>query len=122
MVRRPPRTTLTDTLFPYTTLFRSGGHLGELGIAESARGEGGRADAQARGHHRRARVVGHRVAVDRDVDLVQQILGLLAVDDRVAQVYEHEVHVGPARAHRDAGAGHAGLRDPKSVGWGKRVS
>src|SRR3546814_18905186 len=23
MVRRPPRSTLTDTLFPYTTLFRS---------------------------------------------------------------------------------------------------
>src|SRR3546814_9788758 len=23
MIRRPPRTTLTDTLFPYTTLFRS---------------------------------------------------------------------------------------------------
>src|SRR3546814_7354409 len=28
MLRRPPRSTLTDTLFPYTTLFRScaGGH------------------------------------------------------------------------------------------------
>src|SRR3546814_2708364 len=25
MVRRPPRSTLTDTLFPYTTLFRSPG-------------------------------------------------------------------------------------------------
>src|SRR3546814_6757029 len=28
MIRRPPRSTRTDTLFPYTTLFRSG-----LGIA-----------------------------------------------------------------------------------------
>src|SRR3546814_10076843 len=28
MIRRPPRSTRTDTLFPYTTLFRSaGGHL-----------------------------------------------------------------------------------------------
>src|SRR3546814_1214017 len=27
MIRRPPRSTVTDTLFPYTTLFRSG--LGE---------------------------------------------------------------------------------------------
>src|SRR3546814_2735108 len=26
MIRRPPRSTRTDTLFPYTTLFRSGGH------------------------------------------------------------------------------------------------
>src|SRR3546814_16627964 len=26
MIRRPPRSTRTDTLFPYTTLFRSEGH------------------------------------------------------------------------------------------------
>src|SRR3546814_20354798 len=26
MIRRPPRSTRTDTLFPYTTLFRSGGY------------------------------------------------------------------------------------------------
>src|SRR3546814_270641 len=26
MIRRPPRSTRTDTLFPYTTLFRSGTH------------------------------------------------------------------------------------------------
>src|SRR3546814_13848470 len=29
MIRRPPRSTRTDTLFPYTTLFRSG--RGEVG-------------------------------------------------------------------------------------------
>src|SRR3546814_1310876 len=28
MIRRPPRSTRTDTLFPYTTLFRSGVSLG----------------------------------------------------------------------------------------------
>src|SRR3546814_4592265 len=28
MIRRPPRSTRTDTLFPYTTLFRSGQALG----------------------------------------------------------------------------------------------
>src|SRR3546814_7599510 len=27
MIRRPPRSTRTDTLFPYTTLFRSAGRL-----------------------------------------------------------------------------------------------
>src|SRR3546814_19362939 len=27
MIRRPPRSTRTDTLFPYTTLFRSSGRL-----------------------------------------------------------------------------------------------
>src|SRR3546814_6594576 len=29
MIRRPPRSTRTDTLFPYTTLFRSGYVCGE---------------------------------------------------------------------------------------------
>src|SRR3546814_15677921 len=31
MIRRPPRSTRTDTLFPYTTLFRSGFVYGPLG-------------------------------------------------------------------------------------------
>src|SRR3546814_17788635 len=30
MIRRPPRSTRTDTLFPYTTLFRSGMPAGRL--------------------------------------------------------------------------------------------
>src|SRR3546814_3965733 len=30
MIRRPPRSTRTDTLFPYTTLFRSNGLLSLL--------------------------------------------------------------------------------------------
>src|SRR3546814_14823197 len=29
MIRRPPRSTRTDTLFPYTTLFRSGYRVGK---------------------------------------------------------------------------------------------
>src|SRR3546814_5316670 len=33
MIRRPPRSTRTDTLFPYTTLFRSRHRLQELGLA-----------------------------------------------------------------------------------------
>src|SRR3546814_7573639 len=40
MIRRPPRSTRTDTLFPYTTLFRS---LRPPGSAPSAAG-GGEAD------------------------------------------------------------------------------
>src|SRR3546814_13242195 len=31
MIRRPPRSTRTDTLFPYTTLFRSRRRLGRVG-------------------------------------------------------------------------------------------
>src|SRR3546814_2948300 len=38
MIRRPPRSTRTDTLFPYTTLFRSrGGALGEEDVAQGLR-------------------------------------------------------------------------------------
>src|SRR3546814_3414353 len=33
MIRRPPRSTRTDTLFPYTTLFRSRRHGGRRGQA-----------------------------------------------------------------------------------------
>src|SRR3546814_5736543 len=43
MIRRPPRSTRTDTLFPYTTLFRS--HLADDARDLEARAEGqGRLD------------------------------------------------------------------------------
>src|SRR3546814_7691950 len=42
MIRRPPRSTLTDTLFPYTTLFRSDGHvIHRVGTAKERHGAGG---------------------------------------------------------------------------------
>src|SRR3546814_5346553 len=37
MIRRPPRSTRTDTLFPYTTLFRSVGHGADCDQIEQAR-------------------------------------------------------------------------------------
>src|SRR3546814_3292258 len=37
MIRRPPRSTRTDTLFPYTTLFRSARHAGCRRSGEPAR-------------------------------------------------------------------------------------
>ena len=45
-------------------------------------------------------------------DLVQEVLGLLAVELAVAQVDEHEVHVGAAREHADAGGRDIRLREP----------
>src|SRR3546814_20719261 len=59
MIRLPPRSTLTDTLFPYTTLFRSrtpGRALRRTGAGGAGRlllGVGGRA-----GRHRRGAVAG----------------------------------------------------------------
>src|SRR3546814_5668730 len=41
MLRRPPRSTRTDTLFPYTTLFRSGGRWVEPNDAKPADGRNG---------------------------------------------------------------------------------
>src|SRR3546814_5665904 len=38
MIRRPPRSTRTDTLFPYTTLFRSLQHRADLVVGQSRMG------------------------------------------------------------------------------------
>src|SRR3546814_16024025 len=56
MIRRPPRSTRTDTLFPYTTLFRSGEHRGRGDAALAQQGheqdeggeEGGAVEAAQR--------------------------------------------------------------------------
>src|SRR3546814_8477079 len=58
MIRRPPRSTRTDTLFPYTTLFRSSG-------SELFDKKGGRAAFR---RHRGSRKVGH-VGVSRAATL-----------------------------------------------------
>src|SRR3546814_15624261 len=52
MIRRPPRSTRTDTLFPYTTLFRSGGSLDRGGIGDVERLDIARADRVASGGER----------------------------------------------------------------------
>src|SRR3546814_2657438 len=57
MIRRPPRSTRTDTLFPYTTLFRSGGcerhgpgHRGGGGDRQSGARHRGRAPDRSEEH------------------------------------------------------------------------
>src|SRR3546814_21038187 len=51
MIRRPPRSTRTDTLFPYTTLFR---YVGEQGGGERLKRK---ADAELLHHVRLAAIV-----------------------------------------------------------------
>src|SRR3546814_3378434 len=58
MIRRPPRSTRTDTLFPYTTLFRSQGRRCVAPAGGVA--QGARADDRRRG--RRGRFARHRPA------------------------------------------------------------
>src|SRR3546814_14897044 len=50
MIRRPPRSTRTDTLFPYTTLFRSPRHILRIdaGIAQREIGAEGLGDDRDR--------------------------------------------------------------------------
>src|SRR3546814_8314088 len=55
MIRRPPRSTRTDTLFPYTTLFRSRGPWGSVKVGHlvsviSFSRSHGRARAGSNGH------------------------------------------------------------------------
>src|SRR3546814_10809911 len=56
MIRRPPRSTRTDTLFPYTTLFRSGGAGARRDAArQGARGRHQPAPGGTRAHWHLAR-------------------------------------------------------------------
>src|SRR3546814_3344197 len=54
MIRRPPRSTRTDTLFPYTTLFRSKGDGHGQGIADGDDRHGPASSARAADRHREA--------------------------------------------------------------------
>src|SRR3546814_1968817 len=78
MIRRPPISTRTDTLFPYTTLFRSIGARGVLVM------------------HQLARVLFHMNALDADplggavgVLFVQRYLNRALADQRMIRSGEH---------------------------------
>src|SRR3546814_15256108 len=89
MIRRPPRSTRTDTLFPYTTLFRSRrdllGHPGRRrtrgrcqGIAEYA-GRGGENEGADAGIHRFFEQVQRAgdIGVDEILPAVGRDMGLM---------------------------------------------
>src|SRR3546814_7917810 len=86
MIRRPPRSTLTDTLFPYTTLFRPPG--------VAARQVGGGAE-----HQREAESPEHRTG-DAEVD---EVLG--GDVDRVARPHEPGFERAESDLHREDQAG-----------------
>src|SRR3546814_7056392 len=73
MIRRPPRSTRTDTLFPYTTLFRSREQLfqpvGRLGPANDVADRREEGEIEARGQPRDPRALrgDHRVHVARRI-------------------------------------------------------
>src|SRR3546814_14221811 len=99
MIRRPPRTTRTDTLFPYTALFRSLGLL-----------------------HRLHDLAGHRP------DIGATVTADLGFITHAAERHAHEVAAGRPRDRlaqaglADAGRANQAEDDRKSVVSGKRVS
>src|SRR3546814_1716469 len=118
MIRPPPRSTRTDTLFPYTTLFRSvvededHGRAGvDQLVPELARGvhrvdvhdrqsraedaEGGDRILQAVGHHDR-----DAIAL-LELQLAQQVGGELAAELVDLRVGERPAHVGEGGARSE---------------------
>src|SRR3546814_1067893 len=72
MIRRPPRSTRTDTPFPYTTLFRSGGSGEHAPFPERLElGHGCQADIAS---HPLISIVHYRAAGRIDADNRQQLL------------------------------------------------
>src|SRR3546814_10447665 len=93
-IRRPPRSTRTDTLFPYTTLFRS---LGHVDVADLGRREVvDRINAEALGRHQDGGHGADLVAVE---DL-RNLAGRIAMDDDAA--------LGDDRGVLEFGAGAGG--------------
>src|SRR3546814_10200029 len=104
MIRRPPRSTRTDTLFPYTTLFRS------LGGSSSA--DGGLGTDLVRGVLVRDRIddtalfeIDHEARVDPAVD--RRPLALLATPG--VEPLGGGAEPGFDLGHAHAAAGHGGL-------------
>src|SRR3546814_5740490 len=82
MIRRPPRSTRTDTLFPYTTLFRSVASRGGGAVVASI----GRAGDQPLQGPQAAGLTGDLLTVDllqaQDIGVEPQELGLQHCDTR----------------------------------------
>src|SRR3546814_4828733 len=114
MIRRPPRSTRTDTLFPYTTLFRSFDEAGPVHIVGVGRrrlddgveeGEEGWNPAVLRHDRRITLRQAHRHLLDRL--LLQPGVG--GVDHMLQAAVDSRDEVDEAfQFHRDGGAGRHG--------------
>src|SRR3546814_10626362 len=79
MIRRPPRSTRTDTLFPYTTLFRS--DLMELALAALLRPLEAehRAPGESLERHMLLQAVGDKGAADRSEEHTSELQSLMRI-------------------------------------------
>src|SRR3546814_6016859 len=83
MIRRPPRSTRTDTLFPYTTLFRSRRQAAGAGpdrpgaaraTADHGRGVGGGSPTRNRSGRRKAAPGGGRLRSEEHTSELQSLM------------------------------------------------
>src|SRR3546814_17645461 len=92
MLRRPPRATRTDTLFPYTTLFRSRGWWDRgrpCGIVASGRGRAARHESAS---FRQCRGNGRRLA-DRLSGLLPESVGVARSGGDLPRLVDRQVAV-----------------------------
>src|SRR3546814_8673078 len=100
MIRRPPRSTRTDTLFPYTTLFRSQ-HQRDL-VAAPAQAAVDAQDPRLRGAVGRCRT---HAAGDPRGAVGQRVQAHVAVLERDAQRRQFGAEVGELRLAAQRGFG-----------------
>src|SRR3546814_5368856 len=117
MIRRPPRSTRTDTLFPYTTLFRSGRGEGRGYPCEHA----GAVMADGRGlavHQPAAHDLAAEMLADRLMAEAHAEQRLARIGARRDQIERDSRVVGGA----GAGLNHEGMRAGRACfGGGERV-
>src|SRR3546814_4010651 len=126
MIRRPPRSTRTDTLFPYTTLFRSGPVEQRLVVGERLDPPAvdlvghahlhlveGVEDVELGDRHLREGVEAHRVAQHHGVEPAWPALAagvgpvlVAPLDERVADLVEQLRWEGAGADAGEIGRGH----------------
>src|SRR3546814_5992146 len=119
MLRRPPRSTRTDTLFPYTTLFRSVAARDRVRQRVDARLQ---LDGR-RGLHARRKVRGHpggeliegEVGLGREIDVEVFAQALVAGGQRQAEAEAGPWGVALAVGHADGCSAQAPLPHPGQV-------
>src|SRR3546814_19343559 len=98
MTRRPPRSTRTDTLFPYTTLFRS--LFGYEHLLQRLFSEGGRlasAVVAAQSHENLSPVAGHQIlsAISNAQLSVSGAIGHMAEGHRQLEFMAQKLGIDP---------------------------
>src|SRR3546814_12796602 len=122
MIRRPPRATRTDTLFPYTTLFRSGQHVRIRCPLDDRRPKKGRAvDSRRARHPAAAGLRGNRKATQNP--LICPVIGLHRLIHRLFRPWIRRactnITVGKARIYV---LSPTSTKDRKSVVSGRKLA